>query len=315
MSLAVTQTQQESNQIVFTLLSPENHDQLDRLADILERFQNCNDDLSQQLFKWGSNAVILTAIAEGMDLSEFKVKVEKELETLAREILVNPMTHQPLQVPLIDREWVWEKSILDDYLELSNISPFDGLPIQAKTHEFALAMINWLKDVHDTNQIALPVDKDKSAIGNLIKPEVSDDMRLNNYYHLAKCAHNVKSLRILQNAFNATEKMYEENAEIIRKHIIQQEEKLQKYENELNDSQKKRLEILREEFLMKTLILKSQMSDLEKENNDKEIKLTDAQKIMGALFEEHAKLQIERLRDKEEIQKLRDKVDDMCVIL
>lgn len=119
-------------------------------SDPIEQWQ---DTLSQKIICWGAEVL---NTAEEMErewsyggLSHDRITIfigtaHKNITTLMREILIDPLTDKPLVDPYLDRDWVWEKQALDDYQRLTDLSPFDGIKMQIKAHTLAKQMLGWV---------------------------------------------------------------------------------------------------------------------------------------------------------------------------
>lgn len=75
--------------------------------------------------------------------------VGASIQELAQKILVNPLDGAHLQNPVLERTWVWEKWMYDDYVKIMgashSICPFDGQPLAAALpHTFAQKIMTWL---------------------------------------------------------------------------------------------------------------------------------------------------------------------------
>ncbi|MDF2577660.1 MAG: hypothetical protein K0S74_1144 [Chlamydiales bacterium] len=123
---------------------------MERLQGILEKFQEWNDELSLRLREWGLEVSRISL--EEMVQPRQAEEVDRQIQRLANDILVNPFKSgisglskpEMLKEPVLDRDHVWEKWMLDEYLEICSDSPYDNQPIEARSHEFAKAMIDWL---------------------------------------------------------------------------------------------------------------------------------------------------------------------------
>ncbi|MDF2577650.1 MAG: hypothetical protein K0S74_1134 [Chlamydiales bacterium] len=125
---------------------------MERLQDIIIGFQNWNDRLSLKLIKWSFKVSNIT-LGQRVRPEQLEL-IKKQIEKLVSKILVDPLgfsadrsPNAMLKEPMLDREWVWEKAVLDDYLEKTGVdlSPFDNQKIDPKPHEFAKAMLMWLR--------------------------------------------------------------------------------------------------------------------------------------------------------------------------
>lgn len=106
---------------------------IDRLLPICENFNSWDDPLSIKLVEW--------------------VLDSREIDVLAKRILINSIDGKRLECPVIDGEWVWDRWMLDEYTTCCTLlnyplnSPFTGEKIHGKRHEFAIALIASLGDI------------------------------------------------------------------------------------------------------------------------------------------------------------------------
>lgn len=111
---------------------------IDRLKVIINKYESWSDPLSERLKRWGKKAK--------------DSNLEKRVYKLRSEILVNSLDERlRLQVPILDRKWVWEELFLKHYLSYTGTttSPFDNEIIDAKPHAFALDLLDWSKPFKD----------------------------------------------------------------------------------------------------------------------------------------------------------------------
>lgn len=123
---------------------------LDELTAILVDYESWDDPLSKRIFKWGAE-VLQFDLTDKREFTEvFRSNVEKRINHLVREILVNPLDKAPLKKPLlVDAEWVWEEWMYKDYVQFSAISPFNGNPMKdVVSHVFAEKMIQWAEAIN-----------------------------------------------------------------------------------------------------------------------------------------------------------------------
>lgn len=121
------------------------------LCDILEKYKEWKDPLSQKLFAWG--VAVVSIDLEGTTQAELDQGVISLADELASKVLRNPLDNSPLEKPMLDRGlWVWEKAALDDYRSIAPKahSPFDNKPFDVMPHHFALDVMEWTS--------SLPVD-------------------------------------------------------------------------------------------------------------------------------------------------------------
>ncbi len=323
-TLTITTTLTPTTEVTRTLrlrpLPVASADLLNRLATILEKFQLWADDLSLQLYEWGSSAVLSVAEEGEIGAREFGVKVSKQLDELEKDILVNPLTREALESPLIDRGWTWEKTTLDTYLKVSQISPFDGKPIQATTHEFAVDMMKWLKEVRTITQVDAPSEpREKKETELTVSKPVKSELSVSEVFIgvtlLARTAHAIKRQHILQRACKTEEQRYKQTTEQIKKTLKDGEERIRKRLEDCEKRQKERLRLLKEESQMQTTMLQSQMERLESNNASMQGQLSSAQQATQNLTGRNSQLLQEQERNRRKIGSLEDKLDrNFCII-
>jgi len=122
---------------------------MDRLTDTLERYQECNDPLSCQLFRWGTE-VLQLVVNQGPGAAEkFKAEVQQRVHALATDILINPLNGCPLRSPVIERGWTWDEPTHRDCRALFDAtSPLDGGVMSAAPypHLFAREIMQLVGD-------------------------------------------------------------------------------------------------------------------------------------------------------------------------
>lgn len=124
------------------------NDSLNKLEDILLRHLTWKDPLSIRLFKWGSK--VLSINLTNITTAPLVVELGTErIEKLREKIVINFVDlKSTLKEPMLDRKWTWEKSVLENYLKLSSLSPFDEQPIQAVPHTFAHEILAWANRIY-----------------------------------------------------------------------------------------------------------------------------------------------------------------------
>ncbi len=123
------------------------------LNSIQKEFVDWQDPLSLQLHEW--------------------IQTSQKMEKL-REILTEPFFFQPMQCPVLERGWPWDKWVLTDYRALCQnfpienstaaISPFDNQPLTEEIpHTFGEQMIEVLNPERATalvpQELAVVVSK------------------------------------------------------------------------------------------------------------------------------------------------------------
>lgn len=103
-----------------------------------------NDTLSQDIRVW-SVKIAKVDLRALRSLDDVHTIACASVQELAEKVLLNPLDGSPLQEPVLERTWVWEKRMYDDYRELINRSPFDKEPMAAALpHTFAQKIMAWL---------------------------------------------------------------------------------------------------------------------------------------------------------------------------
>lgn len=125
---------------------------INQLGDIIEAHETWNDPLSVQLHRWSTN--FFKEAQKIIDGGTNYQTVQKVINTLAQEILIDRMFEKPFKNPYLDRRrWVWEKAEWDAYLDLGeSFSPHDGQPIvatDATPHTFAQQILQWLNSISE----------------------------------------------------------------------------------------------------------------------------------------------------------------------
>lgn len=159
-------------------------DYLDLLTDILSKYSSWQDPISKLLSGWGWEIITIDPEKkEFKDLSPEEFEMAKnQINDLKKVILFNPMDKQGTMFNelVLEREWPWEKWMLDDYNALFQQprSPFDGqMHEKAKPHEFAQAIISWLKLLPDVDQMQLFANpsSSSSSSSSSMTPSTSSD--------------------------------------------------------------------------------------------------------------------------------------------
>lgn len=120
---------------------------LGQLGQILDAHSTWRDPLSQRLFRWGAAVAAIDLSSPGA-LLVARARAFALLRELSA-ILVNPFDDSPLRDPVLDGDRVWEGWMLRDYCRIAPgaPSPYSGRPIQIRTHDFAVAMLRWLRSI------------------------------------------------------------------------------------------------------------------------------------------------------------------------
>ena len=236
----------------------------DQLVKILSDFRSYDDILSLRLHRWGVKVVstplpLLTPLtlesAQTSPVPRFQEQMEKFLEKLTKKILVNPLNEKyPLECPVLDRKWTWEKWALDQYRDLTkrSDSPYDNQPIEERPHLFARAMIACVKTlrVQDPMEVSpwnyLVPHFASSGIYPGVYPEVSPEQiqaTYSMYYqNLAQRAISNQMFKETMSAASKMQKDEERRAEESRKYIAEQKENNEKRLDQLFTTFKKGME-------------------------------------------------------------------------
>ncbi len=182
---------------------------LGQLNSIMLAYENEMDELSDDLFNWCEE--VLTHVEEhpGEGVPAIHAFAQEKLRELRYQILINdydvtnpdPRMTKTLVCPMIDREWIWEKKVLDLYLALSPLSPFDEQPIQARAHNFALAMLDWSEDLYVNPGKKLGTEHDREIIPAgfqatpILKNPFMNQIKLRLYQEVAKNILTQKKLK------------------------------------------------------------------------------------------------------------------------
>lgn len=147
------------------LPTPDYGSEIESLSQILERYQTWDDILSVDLFSWGTE--VLQEVIKHKDDEPDKIAAiaQKHLQVLSNTILVNPLyDDSPLQDPVKERRWTWERGFHAEYRMLFRLSPLDGKQMSddpPPPHLFAIEMMNWrdhLRTSYAILQRAEPMD-------------------------------------------------------------------------------------------------------------------------------------------------------------
>ncbi len=146
-----------------------------KLLDILKTYEGENDPLSLSLFSWAEDVCQLLI----EEPANFRTLLARKINQLQREILINPISGSPLEMPVLQRGRLWEEWMLLHNRELSRYSPYDGLPFDAhQIHAFALEMILWKKELLQSEDPLLSrLSHEVHAIEEEIEPLTQEMMR------------------------------------------------------------------------------------------------------------------------------------------
>lgn len=127
------------------------HLYIENLGDLLLKYENWNDSLSEKLLKWGNKTFLEVKDPNFVINEDTKQRALNRINKLTHQILINPLGGSPLRAPVLERTWIWEKSDLEDYAALRSQSPFDEQQLEAaRPHDFALDMLKWISGVQKT---------------------------------------------------------------------------------------------------------------------------------------------------------------------
>ncbi len=169
-----------------SLVSPNTYlEYAERLVPILEGFEGSTDFLSTRLRTWGVEVFQLVGTHASDSLENISRLASEKLKELTEEILVDPLLNRPLRDPVIERNWIWERSVHTECRDLfPEGSPLDreGMEENPAPHFFALAMIVFARSV---NPSATQTDNQVSLFRN--DPSLGDARRF-TYHTLAQNA-------------------------------------------------------------------------------------------------------------------------------
>jgi hypothetical protein len=187
------------------------------LVTIRDRYASWTDPLSVRLRQW----------IDETDTSN----LEQRVGILVSKILVNPLNERiPLRSPDLDRIWVWDGEFLKHYQQQtgSNVSPFDGKPIEAKPHAFAREVLAWLRPAGSEEERGVVANT--ACGGELVAPGEEARTIFLQYYIFAQrfiqrelCRHLTSSLDQSAKALERTaavsqaetERLKEKNARVL----------------------------------------------------------------------------------------------------
>lgn len=167
---------------------------LGRLDKIKKDHLEWKDPLSIQLRDWIVGFIYFFPNKNDRDEKRIHQMIRK-IDYLIRQILVDPLHSAPLKEPVLERHYVWERKVLENYKKYSQNSPFDRQKMNApETHLFAVSMLNWLK--------LLPIES-HNPHANLVLDECKDNEKIDDnadrvlalYHDKARVAlvrHNVR---------------------------------------------------------------------------------------------------------------------------
>ncbi len=277
----VTQTtDRAARESTLLLQFPQSSDLLNRLAGILERFKDWNDILSKELLKWGSNTLVLMASCESVNIEQFNSLAQKHLVALEDEILVDFLTKQPLEAPVLDGEWTWDISVLKNYASCgSNQSPFSGQPIAVKTHEFARHMINWLKDVRcisGQKNFIIQRESIKSSLMALAADTIPHEIRIMLWNALAGKVRAVYREKIMREVMEQEAIRFAETAQQMREMFVQEKERLEQRSKESEEVIRGKIEQLDEVHQERVTAIKDQLNALQNMHAEDEVRIREA---------------------------------------
>lgn len=130
----------------------------DRLSAILDKFIDEKDPLSKKLYRWGTRMLEMTGVYHNNHEQPMNMRAVADMvDEFKKKTILNAITHQPLQNPVLMGRQTLEEWQCRIYRQLFTQSPFDGTPtsLEPKLHEFAREMIGL---VH-TLQLSIPEDQ------------------------------------------------------------------------------------------------------------------------------------------------------------
>lgn len=113
---------------------------LDELETTLYCFKDNQDPLSARIFLWGFELIEIDW--ESLTEEQAEEKFNERLNHLNTKILVDSILNEPIRHPAIEEEgWVWEASLVNNYVKFYPDSPFNAKPLTVNSHEFAECVI------------------------------------------------------------------------------------------------------------------------------------------------------------------------------
>ncbi len=149
------------------------------LKNILATHLQWKDSTSLRLHKWGDKTVRLHTPIPSQDTQAFFNVIKNRLEKILGDILLSPIGGAPLAEPVIERDWIWEKETLDEFIALFKrafpsqdpLSPLDNKKLETmRPHAFAKAIVTWIN--------ALPIIYEQKTVEALFKRTFSSSQAI-----------------------------------------------------------------------------------------------------------------------------------------
>lgn len=211
---------------------------LDELTAILVDHESWDDPLSKRIFKWGAEVLQFDLTDERGFTEAFRSNVQKKINHLTREILVNPLDKAPLQKPiLVDSEWVFEEWMYKDYIQFFDVSPFSRKPIKnVISHIFAEKMVQWAETI---NVFILDFDFPSTSI--TVAQEQKDLMVVNGPIVLSQSALTgqaansqlVAQSKMITYTILAQNALLEKGLQLMRKEIEQSTQTVARFREQM----------------------------------------------------------------------------------
>ncbi len=123
---------------------------VDGLNQILDKYPDNSDFLSRDLHNWAGNLSEEAFEKRLADPQEQMMVAIRHIGVLFFEVVINPLNKMPLSDPVVERNWVWERKMHQEWRErYKGISPLDGLQMAENPvpHSFAKEIIAWGADL------------------------------------------------------------------------------------------------------------------------------------------------------------------------
>lgn len=292
----------------------------DELANIIEEHATWQDPLSKALRTEGND---LLDIAYSYDISNDAVqrKAKEKLESIFYKTLIDPMTGQIFKDPIIERTFVWEKELRQDYmkyycqfsLNTSTIpSPFDDqtMTSEASSHTFAKKIILWADPIYRLSEIPL-----MNPFNGIFIPPKHSFLYLQN---IAKTEGSRRKEQEKQKVAKQEGERYKqlflEQQEIVRR----QEEQLKQLRIDMEKMIQKRINEINEISNQRIAVIELKIKQLEGEIELLKKQLQYSEENCLKLQQQSAKQQLDIMRCQQEIAELHQRLNNSkndCAIL
>jgi len=302
-------------------------DSINTLAQILDTYESWEDHLSLRLYEWGARVIEVAPKFNKDTDANLKLKVDEYIHVLMREILLNPLNGLPLKDPILDREWVWEKSMLDEYKTLSLLSPYDAKPINATVHLFAKAMLGWVQSLPYTSECLLKysASPENASTSTNVTPSMQFSekvMLLMAYSRMAgvamECQNHIngtiqlkEAKRLLVQCRRDTEERIREATARAEKNAKEREDEINKNTASLEKSHKTTIAGVEKHY-------QTELGVASQNNKALQTKFTNSQNVVTQLSNRVATVEDLYKKAQAEVKRLRSEVDNMdsggCII-